>query len=172
MYKIPTITVTSKNHNISEKDFARFLKYVNIKSKNECWEWTGTLDKYGYGVFSVKRDSIKAHRFSYLSWYGYIDNKLEVCHSCDNPCCVNPMHLWQGTQSENTKDRHQKGRTKTGHLYGADNKRAKLNEQDVKWIRENYNPEIWSTRKLAKEFGVCQTNIRNILSYKSWRRQL
>jgi hypothetical protein len=161
--------ISKKNLPVSIQDLERFIKYVSIKDKEECWEWTGTTDAHGYGIYSVKHFLIKAHRASFLFYYGEIDEALEVCHCCDNPSCVNPHHLWQGTQKDNNNDRDIKGRTRTGHLYGSNNTMSKLNEQDIIWIRDNYNPLIWSTRKLAKKFGVCQTNIRNILSYKSWR---
>jgi hypothetical protein len=169
MFSIPTVRVTSKNHPVSENDFLRFLKCVNIQGEDECWLWRGRLDKHKYGVFSIKHTLIKAHRLSYLSWYGYINNELQVCHKCDNPSCVNPFHLWQGTQADNNKDRDLKGRTRTGHLYGSEHPMSKLTNEDVIWIRENYNPNIWSTRKLAKKFGVCQTNIRHILACISWK---
>lgn len=169
LFSVPKDTITSKNLYATEEDLKRFLKYVDIKDKNSCWEWGGTLDSNGYGVFSIKHILIKAHRFSYLSWHGNIDKSLQICHSCDNPRCVNPTHLWQGTQAENNKDRHSKNRTKTGHIYGSENKMSKLKEDDVLWIIENYNPKYWSTRKIAHKFSVSQTSIRNILSGKSWR---
>ena len=69
------------------------------------------------------------------------------------------------------KDRGEKGRTNTGHLYGEENPKSKLTWKNVKWIRENYSPNSWSTRKLAKKFGVCQTKIRQILKNESWIEQ-
>ena len=94
------------------------------------------------------------------------------CHSCDNPSCVNPHHLWLGTQSENNRDRHNKGRTRTGHLYGEDNPQSKLTKKDVEWIRNNYDSASWSTRKLAKRFNVSQTKIRQVLTNNCWKHIL
>lgn len=155
-------------HKPTEQQVKRFWEYVNKKAKDECWEWTGTKDAYGYGVYSINHVLYKAHRVSYYFENGYVDKNLKCCHKCDNPSCVNPHHLWLGTQRENVLDRHKKGRTVTGHLYGEDNPRAKLKKEDVLWIRENYNPKTWSTVKLAKRYNVCRTKISQILKRESW----
>jgi len=153
----------------TEQQIKRFWKYVNKKEKNDCWEWIGTKDVYGYGIYSIKSVLYKAHRASYYFENGHIDKNLICCHSCDNPSCVNPHHLWLGTQKQNILDRGKKNRTVTGHLYGEDNPSSKLKKEDVLWIRDNYNPKIWSTRKLAKKYNVCQTKIRQILKRQSWK---
>lgn len=154
---------------ITQNDIDRFWKYVNVASENDCWIWTGTLDANGYGVYSAKRVLYKAHRVSYFLHHKSIDKNLMCCHSCDNPPCVNPNHLWLGTQGENSLDRHKKGRTRTGHLRGQDNPGAKLTENDVRFIRKNHNHCEFSTRKLAAMFGVCQTKIRQVLSGQAWK---
>lgn len=155
---------------ITEKHFKRFLSYVNLKSIDECWEWKGTLDTNNYGIFSMNHKLFKAHRFSYHLANNDYNENLMCCHKCDNPRCVNPNHLWQGSQKENNNDRHIKGRTKTGHLYGENNPLSKLKESDVHFIRNNYNPQIWSTRKLAKKFNVSQTKVIQILNHESWKQ--
>lgn len=153
---------------LTDSDRSRLNKQMGSGEEDSCWEWKGTKDKHGYGIFTVGRKLYKAHRVAYFMHHKYIDPELMCCHSCDNPGCVNPDHLWLGTQVENMLDRDTKGRTRTGHLYGGDNPGAKLSETDVIWIRENYDPKIWSARKLARHFKVSQTKIRQILTFKSW----
>lgn len=86
----------------------RFFRFVQ-KKPSGCWEWTGSKDKDGYGKFSLNGD-MRAHRASYVLFIGKLKNGLFVCHSCDNPSCVNPEHLWQGTPKDNITDMYKKKR--------------------------------------------------------------
>lgn len=86
----------------------RFWKYV--KKTNTCWNWTGGFLQSGYGIFTINNKIVRAHRFSYELHKNKIPVNLNVCHSCDNPKCVNPSHLWLGTHKENMDDMMRKGR--------------------------------------------------------------
>jgi len=93
-------------------DHCRFFSMVN-KSK-DCWTWTGHKAEKGYGTFRLNGKMKKAHRVSYEIENGFIDSKKLVLHSCDNPSCVNPKHLSQGTNADNMNDMKSKNRQQKG----------------------------------------------------------
>ena len=83
----------------------RFWSKVNIDLDiDKCWEWIPYKDKDGYGSFYFDRTSMKAHRYVYLLYYNIDRYKYEICHTCDNPSCVNPLHLFNGSHSDNMVD--------------------------------------------------------------------
>lgn len=81
-----------------------------VKKTQTCWIWQGTQFDSGYGRFYMHNKSYRAHRFSYLIYKGKINKGKVICHSCDNPLCVNPDHLWQGTSKQNCYDMIKKNR--------------------------------------------------------------
>lgn len=86
----------------------RFWRFVS-KSQG-CWQWTGPLDRYGYGIMSRNGRRLLAHRASYIINVGEIADGLLVCHHCDNPSCVRPDHLYAGTPRDNMLDKTKRGR--------------------------------------------------------------
>jgi HNH endonuclease len=78
----------------------------------KCWEWTGTRNNTNYGLTSLDCKQMGAHRAAWILMYGEIPEGINVCHTCDNPPCCNPEHLFLGTQSDNIKDMYDKGKRK------------------------------------------------------------
>jgi hypothetical protein len=111
------------------------------------------------------RKSVSAHRLSYELTYGEIPDSMEVCHKCDNPCCVNPSHLFLGTRQDNIDDRERKGRNNPPK--GPANAKTKLTAEKVLEIREKRSQGV-SFEKLAKEYGVCKKTIQDAVSGKNW----
>jgi len=142
--------------------FANFKKNYEIQP-NGCWIWKKSIDKKGYGRIG----DIRAHRYSYEKFKGEIPIGMCVCHNCpggDNTACVNPEHLWLGTQEENIKDKGPKGRQGKGEQQG----NSKLKEFEVLEIKEKLKLGI-STVDLASEYKVSHGLIGHIKHGRAWK---
>lgn len=142
----------------------RFWSKVKKAGPDECWEWQAGRTN-GYGIFWMNGKSRRASRVSYEMEIGPIPKGLSVCHTCDNPPCVNPAHLFLGTTADNLADRDLKGRG--ADRRGSSHHLNKLTEDDVENIRANRMN--LSGRELARLFGVSPASISNIIKRKSWR---
>jgi hypothetical protein len=145
----------------------RFWQKVRVGNVDQCWLWEGSTRGDGsYGIaFTVDLVRVSAHRLAYALANGECDKDLIVCHECDTPLCVNPRHLVGGTQGENIRDMTSKGRGKPG--------RAQFALEHVEAIRDRYAAGE-SQRSLAREYGVSQPAINNIVNnrvYKHVRRR-
>ena len=146
---------------MNEKDLARFMSKVN--KTETCWFWIAAKSRYGQ--FWINRKQKTAHRVAYEHFYGWIQENLNVNHICDNPPCVNPEHLWQGTPNEGSKDMVKKGRQAKGENQGL----AKLSAEEVIEIRTKYKPYKYTLKMLAKEYGVWPKTIHRIILNKNWK---
>lgn len=128
-----------------------------------CWEWQGVRLPKGYGQFRFLGRMWRAHRLAWLFSHGSLPNGLCVLHSCDNPPCVRPSHLFLGTNAENVADRERKHRRIAPH--GGDHPRAKLTIDDVRSIRASRS----SSRVLGPMYGVSPSTITHIRTGRTWR---
>lgn len=144
--------------------------WAKVQKSEGCWLWTAntTKDRKGnkrYGLLGAGRRGegmLFAHRVSWELHFGEIPEGLLVLHSCDTPPCVNPAHLFLGTQTDNMQDMAAKGRRgRTGPLPGAGAK-SSLSRRQIHTLRRK-GAEGISTKELAEEFGVCIATVRNIL---------
>lgn len=150
---------------LSEKDIKRFWSFVDKRAPDECWLWTGGGSNNPYDNFSVgPRESAKtylAHRVSYYLEYGVTD--LHVCHKCDVPRCVNPAHLFAGTQQDNRIDCMKKGRVARGPKHG----RSVLDEDTVRWVVGLSNAGL-TCCQIAEHTGHRESTIWNVVQGRTW----
>ena len=154
----------------SEEGRKKFWSQVKRESLDECWTWEGALTPRNYGIYSMRprtdiRVYIRAHRVSYFLKTGVYADDLCVCHTCDNPPCVNPEHLFLGTSPQNTYDRNNKMRQAWGKRHGM----VILTEEQVQTIRFQRFVDNKSFAEIADNFGVSHHTIRDIVNGKSWR---
>ncbi len=127
-----------------------------------CYIWVGGITQSGYGRLKVDGKMFRSHRLVWEKENGFIPDGLCVCHRCDNPLCVNPDHLFLGTNAENTADKMKKGRhfAQYGEMHG----QAKLTKAEVIEIRSTpYLPS-----EMARKYGVSRSTIKNIKKRKVW----
>ena len=168
---------------LTSKDIERFWEKVDRRGESDCWTWLAAKSSKRYGRFRLQGKLYLPHRISYFLAKGELKG-LEVCHTCDNPPCCNPAHLFLGTRSDNMKDAAAKGRlissytaaVKTGKFFykggggsrkGQQNHFSKLKEEDVLKIRE-LSEQGQNSIVLSKIFDVTPQHIRWIVRRKSW----
>lgn len=144
----------------------RFWALVAVGEQNECWPWQGHKKPLGYGRFTNRPGDIQqAHRMAYRLAKGSFDERLFVCHACDNPSCCNPSHLWLGTHRQNMDDMFAKKRHSAPPvLRGERSLNARLTKSDVLQVVKSSEPD----RALAARFGVTAAAIYNIRHGKAW----
>ena len=142
----------------------RFWDKVNVTSPSGCWLWKGAKDCEGYG-FIKRKDGVqlRAHRMSYEFYQGPIPDNYQICHHCDNPSCVNPNHLFAGTNSDNMRDCIRKNRKPP--VRGTKNPMAKLTDNQVIDIRKDTRP----SKAIAGEYQITPDYVNTIKRRGTWK---
>ena len=176
----------------------RFWKKVDRSGgKDACWLWLAGFRKKGqkYGAFYIRerKNNVPAHNIAFLLMNGYLSKGKIIMHSCDNPPCCNPAHLFEGTPKDNSDDKVKKGRQSKGLLHslalmknrpsgnshysrinpeklarGETHGLAKLTPEIVMAIRKEYVPRKISSIFLAQKYNIDPSNVMCIVHRKTW----
>lgn len=152
----------------------RFWEKVDVGADDECWLWTASRLPEGYGCFwdgtyrgpgNTRPRITRAHRWLFAALHGPIESGIEICHTCDEPACVNPRHLFAGTHADNMRDMVEKGRFDNA---GERNGRAKLTAVEVAEIRRLATGRYGERMEFARRYDVSSGTISKILNGDIW----
>mgnify|MGYP001596100656 CR=1 FL=1 len=146
----------------------RFWSHVHF-SPDGCWEWQGYCLPKGYGKFTFQDNGRTVSRLAtHVSWFLMHNTypMYQACHTCDNPSCVRPEHLFDGTQKDNIADAQRKGHLRYVAHSGEKNGRTRLSKESVLLIRMNRH---WSAKHCAVRFRMARTTIHKIRQGKLWK---
>lgn len=173
------MTTKAKRTEIDQADldgwkvWKRFVRKVDFRGPNGCWVWRGHKNNKGYGQVRYNKVCYLAHRFAYALFRAPVPAGVSVCHTCDNRC-VNPSHMFLGTQKDNMRDMIAKGRGAhqrgTHKVYrGSQNGSSRLNESQVREIKQALRfPRRGLVPELARRFGVDPRTIDFIRVGHTW----
>ena len=145
-----------------------FMEWVEKIPFSTCWYWMGGSNRAGYGLVRHEGKHTLAHRASYMIHKGPVPNDLFVCHSCDEPSCVNPDHLWLGTHRDNHQDMMNKGRHGYRPHLGEANGRSRLTEEQVREIRARREAGE-KLLSIATDYGLSDARVSEICLLRTWR---
>jgi hypothetical protein len=132
-----------------------------------CWIWQGSKHGSGYGLARFNHKLQRVHRIVWQLEYGAIPAGFHICHRCDTPACCNPEHLFLGTAADNAHDRDRKGRLMT--LRGEQNPRAKLTNEQVRYIKSIPRGPWGYGVKMAARLGISPARFHQLRASSHWR---
>ena len=181
---VPSCDGKHRAHGYCLKHYTRFIRYGDVDhveitvgdnkkrlmdsteiSASGCWEWKKRIHDGGYGVVSLNGRLEQAHRASWMVFVGEIPQGMQVNHRCHNRSCINPEHLYIGTQTENMKDMKDAGRE--NRATGERNGNARLTKGMVLSIKLLLK-EGKKSKEIASVFGVAPTTVSAIKNKKIW----
>ena len=142
--------------------------WEKVEKTDTCWNWIAGDDGKGYGRFGLDGVTVQAHRLSWQFIKGEIPAGMNVNHHCDNPSCVNPDHLYIGSQKQNIHDMIRRGRRYQPNVSGERNGRSKLTQRDADDIRDWFEQGNVSKAFLGRVYGVTPQQILSIIRGESW----
>ena len=148
-----------KKESAKERFYRLHLK--KYEGTEGCWVFEGSTNS-GYGSVMYEGKVRIAHRASWMYFNGQIPDKMKICHTCDNTLCINPRHLFLGTQADNMKDMRKKGRS--NYLKGEKHPSAILKEEQVPGIFEMYHGKKMSQQAISHIVGVAQGIVSKVLN--------
>lgn len=148
-------------YEVTANGLGNVIKNTTAGHYLSCWPWKGPLTDSGYARLDHDGSNLRASRYIWTIIHGPVPDGMYVCHTCDNPKCVNPRHLFLGTPQDNEDDKHRKGRQSKGGRHG----RAKLTEQEVEAILT----ATGTANEIAAAFGVSFSLVGLIKSGRVWR---
>lgn len=152
-------------HGLTES--VRLMLRCESREPEECWNFIGSSNKKGWhGQFHNDAGKNElAHRAAWRLFVGPIPDGMQVLHKCDNPVCLNPKHLFLGTQSDNAKDMWEKGRARPKSSLGENHGMSKLTDGAVNEIRKSTMSGI----ELARKYGVTPTTVCDVRKRRIWK---
>lgn len=147
---------------LTEKQIAHFWSKIQIAGEDECWNWLGCSIR-GYGCITFQYITYRANRIAYFLSRNKDPNELVICHTCDNPSCCNPKHLWAGTMADDTQDMVAKGRSSKGSKHH----NTQFTNTQVRRIRKQ-SARGETQMALAEQYDVAQSTIHCIVNRKTW----
>lgn len=152
----------------------RLKEKIKINPETGCWEWQGTKPN-GYGYMWIRESTPtkkqgrmrSVHRLAYQEWVGPL-NGLNANHRCLTKCCLNPEHLYAGTQKQNIADTKAQGRDRTSRNQGSKHPEAKLSDSDVILLRQLSAHGVYQ-KDIARRFSISQTLVSAIARRKQWK---
>jgi hypothetical protein len=149
---------------LTEDDISRFHELVQQRGDDDCWLWLGSIKNKGYGQFWYSHKQRLSHKIAYILAKGPIPENLHILHSCDNPPCCNPNHLFVGTNLENVRQKQERNRVIKGSAVAV----SRITEDDALAIRIRYASGGVTQAELGREYGIDDSVVSDIVRGTAW----